>query len=134
MYSPLLDVVAVEIPTHGAGRGGAGVAAGPGINGGGNCTPAQEPGHGRSCACARRRRGARPQPDSGVAERGWRDQRGRVRPARQWRPARTTSTEEPGHGGLCASAHHRRGAEPQQESGVGERGLHGSSVLRGHSV
>jgi len=37
MYSPLLDVVAVEIPTHGAGRGGAGVAAGPGINGGGNC-------------------------------------------------------------------------------------------------
>jgi len=34
MYSPLLDVVAVEIPTHGAGRG---VAAGPGINGGGNC-------------------------------------------------------------------------------------------------
>ena len=97
-------------------------------------TRTEEPGHGGSCACARRRRGARPQPDSGVAERGWRDQRGRVRPARQRRPARTTSTEEPGHGGLCASAHHRRGAEPQQESGMGERGLHGSSVLRGHSV
>ena len=97
-------------------------------------TRTEEPGHGGSCACTRRRRGAQPQLESGVAERGRRDQRGRVRPARQRRPARTTSTEAPGHGGLCASAHHRRGAEPQQESGMGERGLHGSSVLRGHSV
>ena len=77
------------------------------------------------CRCSRDPHARRRQGRCGRPWHQWR---------RQLRPARMTRTEEPGHGGLCASAHHRRGAEPQQESGMGERGLHGSSVLRGHSV
>jgi hypothetical protein len=40
-------------------------------------------------------------------------------------PARTTSTEEPCHGGPRARSRRCRGARPQLESGVGVRGRRG---------